>query len=244
MRLIQSGLFSLWFNVASFVLVMGGLVVAAVAPQRMVEYARLWGKAVMLGMPLFNCKVVIEGLENLPTTGKALIASQHQSAFDTVLWFKQVPNVRYVVKIELMRIPLFGRLARLSRQIGVDREAGASAMRNLLRDADQAWSEGAQLVIFPEGTRAPAGTVAKLQPGIAALARHSGLPVIPVTTDSGLCWGKGFWGKRPGTIHVRIHPALPAGQRREVLMAQLEALFEAEAAGQRAVIHRVDNSVH
>jgi 1-acyl-sn-glycerol-3-phosphate acyltransferase len=186
-------------------------------------------------MPLFDCKVVIEGAENLPKSGKMLIASQHQSAFDTMLWFRLVPHPRYIVKIELMRIPLFGILARLSRQIGVDRDAGASALREMLHEADRAWDEGAQIVIFPEGTRADVGTVAKLHPGVAALARHSHLPVIPVTTDSGMCWGKGFWRKRPGTIRVIIHPALPAGLRREALMTQLQALFEAEAAAQRSV---------
>jgi 1-acyl-sn-glycerol-3-phosphate acyltransferase len=235
MRLFRSFLFSIWFNVVSFVLVMGGLPIAAFAPRRMPAYAGVWGRSVLAGMPLFDCQVVIEGAENLPKSGKMLIASQHQSAFDTMLWFRLVPHPRYIVKIELMRIPLFGILARLSRQIGVDRDAGASALREMLHEADRAWDEGAQIVIFPEGTRADVGTVAKLHPGVAALARHSHLPVIPVTTDSGMCWGKGFWRKRPGTIRVIIHPALPAGLRREALMTQLQALFEAEAAAQRSV---------
>ena len=238
MRLLRSVLFSIWFLGVSFVLVLAGLPLAAVAPRKLVPYARMWGRMVLRGMPLFNCQMVIEGHENLPESGKMLIASQHQSAFDTVLWFLLVPNPRYIVKIELMRLPLFGVLARLSRQIGVDREAGASALRDMLKEADRAWAEDGQIVIFPEGTRAPFGTVAPLHPGVAALARHSGLPVIPITTDSGLCWGKGFFGKRPGKIHVRIHPALPGGQRRDALMKQLESLFEAEAADQRArVVH-------
>ena len=138
MRLFRSLLFSLWFNLISFVLVMGGLPVAAFAPRRMPAYAGVWGRAVLAGMPIFNCQMVIEGVENLPRSGKMLIASQHQSAFDTMLWFLLVPDPRYIVKIELMRIPLFGWLARHSRQIGVDREAGASALREMLGEADRA----------------------------------------------------------------------------------------------------------
>ncbi len=244
MRLFRSFLYSLWFNSVSVVLVLVGLPLGVLFPNALPRYAMFWGQALLAGLPIFNCQYVLEGAENLPKSGKLLIASQHQSAFDTILWFKLLPVPRYVVKIEIMRIPLFGFLAKLSRQIGVDRSAGASAMRNMLRDADIAWAEGAQLVIFPEGTRSNYGTAATVQPGIAALAKHSGLPVIPVTTDSGLCWGKGFWGKRPGKIRVRIHPALPAGMRRQELCAALQTLFDAEALAQVAGTNAVDKSVH
>jgi 1-acyl-sn-glycerol-3-phosphate acyltransferase len=116
-------------------------------------------------------------------------------------------------------------------------------MRGLLRDGGRALDEGGQVVIFPEGTRVYPGHVAPLQPGIAALASHSKLGVIPVLTDSGVCWGRGMWAKRPGVIHIHILPMLPPGLKRPELMARLTALFEAEAAVQRARL-AVDNSVH
>lgn len=230
MTMMRSALFSLWFYVVTTIVVVLGLPVGLLAPRFITTYAKLWSYLVCAGLPLCGIRLVIEGRENLPSSGRMLIASQHQSAFDTLIWFTLLPDCRYVVKIELLRLPLFGWMGRRGGQIGVDRDAGTAAMRKMLRDADAAWAQEAQVVIFPEGTRAPAGEVARLHPGVAALAKSSGLPVIPVTTDSGWCWRKGPFGKRPGTIHVRIHPALAANLARPVLMSELQHIFLKAAA--------------
>ena len=95
--------------------------------------------------------------------------------------------------------------------IAVDRVAGGSAMRHLLRAGQAAAAEGRQMVIFPEGTRVAPGDARPYQPGVAALAAATGLPVIPVATDSGLLWGRRAFHKRPGTITVAVLPPLPAG---------------------------------
>jgi 1-acyl-sn-glycerol-3-phosphate acyltransferase len=84
------------------------------------------------------------------------------------------------------------------------------------------------MVIFPEGTRTAPGTRVPYQPGVAALAAATGLPVIPVATDSGLVWGRRSFRKHPGTIAIAVLPPLPARMRRDALMARLEAEIEAE----------------
>jgi 1-acyl-sn-glycerol-3-phosphate acyltransferase len=155
-----------------------------------------------------------------------LIVSQHQSAFETMIWFLLVPDARYVMKMELMEMPLFGWIAKRFGQIGVVRGAGAQSMRSLLRDSAAAWKQGGQIVIFPEGTRATPGEPINLKVGFTALAGLSDHPVIPVTTDSGVCWGKGMFGKRAGIIHVDIHPALPSGLSRNELMQRVQSLYE------------------
>ena len=109
------------------------------------------------------------GLEHLGS-GAALIASRHQSAFDTFVWLALVPRCSYVLKRELLRVPLLGPLLPLAGMIAVDRSGGAGALRGLMRDGDRAVREGRQIVIFPEGTRAEPGAILPLQPGIAALA--------------------------------------------------------------------------
>jgi 1-acyl-sn-glycerol-3-phosphate acyltransferase len=83
------------------------------------------------------------------------------------------------------------------------------------------------VVIFPEGTRSMAGTVGTLQPGIAALAAHTGQPVIPVATDSGVCWGRKAFVKRPGVITIAIGPPIPPGLPRAELMDRLWDQFAA-----------------
>jgi 1-acyl-sn-glycerol-3-phosphate acyltransferase len=240
---LGSLLFSVWFYTVCVVMVISGQILSAFNPGLLRPWARYWGHLILLGMPLCGLRYEVTGRENLPKDGPMLIASMHQSAFDTLLWFGMVPYVRYVVKIELTRIPLFGRLVRLSGQIGVDRSGGANTMRTLLRAGGAALAGGDQVVIFPEGTRVAAGEVVKLQPGIAALAKVGNVPVIPVVTDSGWFWAKGVFGKRPGTIHVAILPAIPAGTPRDVLMQRLQSEFDMAREAYAKVNNPVDNSV-
>lgn len=244
MRMIGSVLFGIWFYAVSLILTLAGQVAVMVKPLSLPAFARFWSKAVLFGLPVCGVRYVVSGRENLTPDRAMLIASMHQSAFDTLLWFDLVPRCRYVVKMELVKLPLFGRLVRFSGQIGVDRTGGAATMRTLLRDGGAALAQGDHLVIFPEGTRVESGEVGLLQPGIAALARKSGMPVIPVVTDSGWCWRKGMFGKRPGTIHVVIHPPIEPGLSRDALMERLQAIYEAGLADLRTTHSPVDNSVH
>ena len=152
-----------------------------------------------------------------------LIASRHQSAFDTFVWLTLVPRCCYVLKSELLRIPLFGPLMPLTGMIAVDRGGGANALRGLVREGQRAIREGRQIVIFPEGTRGAPGATLPLQPGVAALAARIRLPVVPVVTDSGRCWGRRAFHKRPGTIHIRVLEPIPTDIGRDQLMRRLEA---------------------
>jgi 1-acyl-sn-glycerol-3-phosphate acyltransferase len=91
-----------------------------------------------------------------------------------------------------------------------------------MREADRAVREGRQIVIFPEGTRSEPGSPLALQSGILALAKRTGLPVIPVGTDSGLCWGRRAFRKQAGTIHILIGQPIPPTADRPGLMRVLE----------------------
>lgn len=188
---------------------------------------RFWaGTVVSMLRVICGVRLVVTGREHLPASGAALIAAKHQSAFDTIIWLWLLPDPAYIVKRELLRIPVWGWLMWGSGQIAVDRLAGASAMRHLLRKGQAAAAEGRQLVIFPEGTRVHPDEYSPYQPGIAALAAATGLPVIPVATDSGRRWGRRAFHKRPGTIHIEIMPALPAELRRDALLRRLEDTIE------------------
>jgi 1-acyl-sn-glycerol-3-phosphate acyltransferase len=167
----------------------------------------------------------VTGRQYLPASGAALIAPMHQSAFDTLVWMLLVPDCVYVLKQELTRIPLFGALLLRGGMIAVDRRAGAAAMRELIRRAVATAAAGRQILIFPEGTRTAPGARVKLHPGVAALATRTGLPIIPVATDSGHFWARRVLRKRPGTIRVAILPPLPADLPREQLMARLEQAY-------------------
>ena len=241
MILLRSLAFSCWLYCATAVVSAGVTVLARDQPGVVVG-ARIWA-AVMLGGLRRLCGIdyVVTGREHLPA-GAALIAPMHQSAFDTIVWLLLVPQCVYVLKRELTRLPLFGKLLLRGGQIPVERNAGAAAMRDLIRRAGEAAAAGKQIVIFPEGTRVAPGAGVKLHPGVAALAARTGLPIIPVATDSGHYWGRRSLRKRPGTIRIAILPPLPTGLPREVLMARLEQAYaEGYAALRRG--QAVDNSV-
>lgn len=228
MSTLRAFLFYVVFFGGTFCLTIAGTVTSLFAPHRLLPFAVAWAHlGVWAARVVCGIRVEVTGWENLPK-GAALIASRHQSAFDTMVWFTLLPGCCYVMKQELLRIPLMGRLMSGSGMIAVDREGGARTMRTLMREGRQAAEAGRQIVIFPEGTRAEPGRLLPMQPGVAALAAHTGLPVIPVLTDSGLRWGRRGFYKHPGTIHIVIRPALPAGLRREALMQRLRQELETE----------------
>jgi len=227
---LRSAVFNLGFFLLTAAMVLGSLPLLLAPRQRMIAAMRLWARLV-LGLLRGVCGIRfrLEGAEHLPPPGApALIAAKHQSAFDTIIWLALLPDAAYVLKAELLRIPLYGQLARKARMIAVDRSAGASAMRALLKGGREAAAAGRQIVIFPEGTRVAPGSRVPYQPGVAALAAATGLPVIPAATDSGRCWGRRAFRKPAGLITLRVLPPLPVGLRREALMQRLEDAIEAE----------------
>ncbi len=233
MILLRSLVFNLWFYFVTVVLALSAYVPRALTSSRVPQWAiaRTWARLTLGGLRwICGVRWEVTGREHLPPEGPALIASMHQSAFDTMIWMLLVPWPCYVLKRELVRIPVFGAMCTATDMIAVDRDAGANAIRGLLRETDRVLQDRRQIVIFPEGTRTAPGQLGELQPGIAAMARHSGLPVIPVATDSGFCWGRRAFRKRPGVIRITIRPPLQTGLPRAELMARLEQEFNEGAA--------------
>jgi 1-acyl-sn-glycerol-3-phosphate acyltransferase len=245
MTWLRSALFNLFFFGFSASFAVSLLPLLPLPRRWLLAPIRLWAGLVILMLRLLcGIRVRVTGREHLPAEGgAALVAAKHQSAFDTVVWLWLLPDPAYVLKRELLDIPVWGWLARGAGMIAVDRLAGASAMRHLLRAGQAAAAEGRQMVIFPEGTRVPPGERRPYQPGVVALAAATGLPVIPVATDSGLRWGRRAFHKRPGVITVAVLPPLPAGLQRDALLRRLEEAIEPETRrlSQRGEV--VDNSV-
>ena len=220
--IVRATLFNLYFLVLTIVMGIAAFWVRLFARRHALAYAQAWAGLTLAGLRhICGIRVLVTGTENLPATGPILIASQHQSAFDTLVWMNLVPRPAYVMKRELTRIPLVGPMLLLAGMIPLERQGGAKALRELMRATDAARDDARQIVIFPEGTRVLAGDAVPLQPGVAALAAHAGLPVLPVATDSGRCWSRRGFVKHPGTIHIDIAPAIPAGLKRGPLLAEI-----------------------
>ena len=222
---LRSALFNLFFFASTFVLALSGVWLRMFARHRISDLVKLWARVEIAAVRvLCGIRLEVSGREHVPSGG-ALIAAQHQSTFDTLVWFLLLPECSYVTKRELTRIPLFGPLIRPAGSVVVDRTAGAIALRGLVRDARRVLAQGRQIVIFPEGRRAEPGHALAIQPGIAALAASTGMPVVPVLTDSGRFWGRRAFRKRAGTIRIEVLPPLPPDLPRRVLTTTLQDLF-------------------
>lgn len=184
---------------------------------------RIWNTGnVVLGRIVAGVGCRVEGLEHLPAE-PCIIASQHQSSYETYRVFVDLLHPVLVLKQELIRIPFIGWYMLRGGMVSIDRASGAAAMRKTMRATKAALASGRHVVIFPEGTRAPPGTVLPFRPGIAALYLHCQVPVIPVAIDSGWFWGKNRLLKRPGKITVRFLPPLPPGLGKDEMMERLHA---------------------
>jgi 1-acyl-sn-glycerol-3-phosphate acyltransferase len=170
-----------------------------------------------------------EGRENIPK-GPCIIAAQHQSSFETYEMFVEFEQPVFVLKRELIFIPVIGWFMQRAGLVHIDRGAGATAMRKMLREAQAAVDTGHQVIIFPEGTRAKPGAVVPYKPGIVALYTHCDAPVIPMALNTGHIWGKTRILKRPGEIVFRYLPALPKGLGKEAMLAELRRRIDAAHA--------------
>ena len=232
MTWLRSALFNLWFFGLTLLLCLLSPPLRLLGERPVRAYATFWVRLVLAGLRVI-CGISwqVSGLEHVPAAGAVLIASMHQSAFDTLIWPLLAPRFAYVLKQELTRIPLFGPLLLQSGMIAIDRRAGPAAVRALLRAADGAVARQRQVVIFPQGTRTAPGEPVALQPGVAALATRMQVPVLPVVTDSGAYWGRRAFRKRSGVVRIMVLPPLPAGLTRAQMLAALTATFAAGLPG-------------
>jgi 1-acyl-sn-glycerol-3-phosphate acyltransferase len=217
--------FYLWTLIAAI------LFLPALAGRRRWAQASLkaWGAVVTwLLRVICGVRVEVRGREHAPA-GAALVASKHQCMFDIFGTFSLVPDASYVLRQELMRIPIFSWWAWKCGMIVIDREGGAKTLRKLLADSRQRLEEAPdrQIFIFPEGTRGTPGARGDYQPGVAFLYRELDLPCVPIALNSGVHWPAHGIIRRPGTIVFEfLEPILP-GLKRATFMRELEERLEA-----------------
>lgn len=164
--------------------------------------------------------------EGAPPPGQYLFAAKHQAFYETFELALALIDPVIVLKQELMAIPLWGRAARRYGAIVVDREASAKALRAMMADAKAAKSAGRSVLIFPEGTRVPAGATPPLRSGFAGLYRAFDRPVVPIAIDSGRVWPK-KGTKRSGVVTFRFGDPIPPGLSREAIEEQVHAAINA-----------------
>ena len=230
MTTIRSALYQIAFltNLALFCLAFLPLFVL---PRRAgIPVLRLWARSSeWLLATLCGLRFEIRGREHMPT-GAALVASKHQSAWETIAFLHILPDPAVVLKKELTWLPLFGWYAVKFGNLALDREGGGSALRRLLRSARAVAEERRPIVIFPEGTRRAPGAPPDYLRGVVALYHSLKVPCVPVALNSGLYWPRRSWRKRPGVIIVEFLPAIEPGLAPRAFLPELQARIETATA--------------
>lgn len=160
-------------------------------------------------------------IEGIAPTGPVLVALKHESFFEAIDLPVLLSYPGVFAKIELLRLPMWGRAARHYGLIGVERDQGAKALRTMIAGARIISAQGRPLAIFPEGTRVAHGSTPPLQAGFAGIYKLLGCEVVPVAVDSGQYYNRRW--KRPGTIVLRIGDRIPAGLPRDEIEARVRA---------------------
>ena len=207
----------LWLRTGLFFAgwVIATLMIGLIALPALISQRATWGVAYhWAGFTLFwlcvSCgtRSSARGLEHLPQ-GAGLIASKHQSAWDTLMLWRLLKNPAFVLKRELYWIPIFGWYLWRAGQIGIDRSSGRDAVSRMLRGAKKVIAEGRCIIIFPEGTRVPPGEQKPFRTGVARVSESLQLPVVPAALNSGLFWPKYSLKKLPGEAVMEFLPAEP-----------------------------------
>ena len=232
---------SLVFNILFYLVFLSWAIVAlptfAMPRGAMLRVANWWAQSnIFLMRTICNINVEFRGVEKIPR-GPLIVASKHQSMWETIslLHFFEAPF--FAVKRELLFIPLFGLFLIKTRMIAIDRSAGGRALIRMARRAAEEVRSGRQFVIFPEGTRKAVGAPPQYKGGLGLIYVDCGVPCLPVALNSGLFWRRRTFMRYPGTLVVEFLDPLPPGLPRDQFLERVQTVIEAAtnrivAAGQ------------
>ncbi len=224
--MIRAVLYTLVFYVVSALfLVLGSWLLLCPRSWAMAGLSAHGSTCVWLLEKIVGTRLEVRGAENLPE-GPVLVASKHQSAWDTFALVPLLHDPAIIMKRELMWIPFYGWFSAKFRMIFVRREAGTSALRRMARDASERARNGRHVLIFPEGTRCEPGAPPAYKPGAIYLYERLGIACVPLALNSGLYWPRRSLERYPGTIIVEFLKPIPPGLTRKAFSQRLERAIE------------------
>jgi 1-acyl-sn-glycerol-3-phosphate acyltransferase len=225
MLALRSLAFNVCFYAVTTVLALAGLPML-VSGRSVLRLARAWGRITLwLLRVVAGTRVEFRGLENIPP-GPLLVAAKHQSALETLALCTVLPDFAYILKKELLLIPLIGWYLSRSGMVAIDRSKGTRAMSLMNAAAGEAIRQGRQLIIFPEGTRRPVGAPPAYKQGLSHLYTALQVPCVPVALNTGLFWSRNSLLRRPGTAVIEFLPPIPPGLPRQEFQALAQEQLE------------------
>ncbi len=228
--ILRSVLFNLLFYLNLLVLLTAAIPTLLLPRGGILWFVRVWARSNhWLLRNICGIRFELRGLEHIPA-GPLLVASKHQSAWETFALFPLFADPAFILKRELMWVPLFGWFACKAQMIPVDRGARSQALAAIAARARIELAKHRQIVIFPEGTRRPPGAPPNYKYGIVHLYSETGVACLPVALNSGLFWPRRSIRRYPGTIVAEFLEPIAPGLDKKVFADQLQQAIEAATA--------------
>jgi 1-acyl-sn-glycerol-3-phosphate acyltransferase len=228
--LIRSIVFNVLFYLNTIAHLIAGLPTFFMPYRAIVAVAKSWGRVNLVLLRVvagIDCE--IRGREKIPK-GPLIVASKHQSAWETFALLPLLENPLFILKRELQWIPIFGWLTIKGRMVPVHRGGGTQAMLDMIERARTELADNRQLIIFPEGTRRPAGAEPRYKIGVAHLYAAEDVPCVPIALNSGLFWPRRSLRRYPGTVVAEILDPIPPGLSKDDFFARLQNDIESATA--------------
>lgn len=228
--LVRSILFNVLFYLNTLVYLIVALPTFFMPYRAIIAVARSWGRTnLKLLRAVAGIDYEVRGREKIPH-GPLIVAAKHQSAWETFALLTLFDNPTFILKRELQWIPIFGWLTIKGRMVPVDRGKRSQALGAMTERARIELADGRQLIIFPEGTRRPAGAEPHYKYGVAHLYMAEGVPCLPVALNSGLFWPRRSIRRLPGTVLVEILDPIPPGLSKDEFFTRLQDAIEPATA--------------
>jgi 1-acyl-sn-glycerol-3-phosphate acyltransferase len=224
--LVRSLIFNILFYLVFLLWSLVALPTFVMPRSAMLKVAAWWAKSnIFLMRAICGIKVEFRGVEKIPK-GPLIVASKHQSMWETISLLRFFEAPFFVVKRELKFIPIFGLFIIKTNMVAIDRAAGGRALLAVLRRAEEEVRRGRQFVIFPEGTRTAPGAPPQYKAGVGMVYADCGVSCLPVALNSGLFWPRRTFMRYPGTLVVEFLDPIPPGLKRDEFLNRVERVIE------------------
>jgi 1-acyl-sn-glycerol-3-phosphate acyltransferase len=192
-------------------------------------FARQYTRTIVaLASLICGVRYRVQGLEQVPQDRAMVIMARHESAWETLFLVSVLPAQTWIIKRELLLVPLIGQCLQALRAIAINRKAGQSARQQVVTEGTKRLAEGLCVTVFPEGTRLAPGERRRYGLGGGMLAVAAGAPILPVAHNAGECWPRNAFIKQPGEVQVVIGPIIEtAGMDPTAITEQTQAWVDA-----------------
>ncbi len=228
--LFRSIAFNVLFYLNTIIHLVAGLPTFFMPYRAIVGVAKSWGRinlVLLRAVAGIDCEV--RGRDKIPK-GPLIVASKHQSAWETFALLPLLENPVFILKRELQWIPIFGWLTIKGRMVPVHRGGGSQALLDMIERARIELADNRQLIIFPEGTRRPAGAEPRYKIGVAHLYAAEGVACLPIALNSGLFWPRRSLLRFPGTVVAEILDPIPPGLGKDEFFERVQNDIERATA--------------